>query len=361
MIMIEGLNNYFSTTDGWTLNYKIGTGFGNVVLQDSSVKIYEGITLDWPVFTGQSATAQKFYGSVRYANGHDCYNDETCNDGDPSTVDSCSYVEGDTVGGKCRNKVNLNFCGNSICELGNNETWITCESDCVRPDVESAQIGRWWYDESVSSYSNRDGHMFDLEAKDKAVTVYGFDIARSDENNSYDVEVYVTSRVGQSFVGVETEQEKWTLVSKKSVRMSVQGRKMVLEYPFSIEANKVRGVYITFSDGYQFVSPGGSADVGTVVVESDELKLLVGTFTKYPFGAKTDKYMFMGRVRYYPGGLPCSSVLDCDGGNPFIRHACINYQCENIPIPGRCGESIVLFIKAFAYLDLCSFLISSCG
>lgn len=320
------------------MNYKVGTGFGNVVLQDSSLKIFEGITLDWPVFTGQSSKAEKFYGSIRYADGHDCYNDETCNDGDPSTIDSCSYVQGDTIGGKCRNKVTLNKCGNSICELGNNETWITCESDCVRPEINSTQIGRWWYDGSYSSYLGVNGHMFDLVAKDTAVTVYGLDLARNKPLEIWDVEVYVTSRIGQSFVGVEAEPEKWTLISKKSVKMTVQGRKMVLQYPFRIEANQVRGVYVTFSDGNKFVSPSGGADVGSVLEESDDLKLLVGAFVTYPFGTKRDNWAFMGRVRYFKGGLPCSSVLNCDDGYSFTRDLCTNYQCENTPILGKCGE-----------------------
>ena len=312
--------------------YGEGSVAGNVFLEDDNLRILEGVAHDGPVFSQVSVTPAKFYGSVRYNNGHDCYNNGDCNDGNPFTGDSCSLGVGGNTG-TCLNLALLNRCGNRICE--NVETWLNCPSDCPMPKSNRTTIGRWKDDESWNglSYYGTDGQMFDLEAKSD-VSVYGIDIPRSSDS-PVAVEVYVT--IG-SFVGKEHDPAKWTRVAEKEITLSKSGRMMVLDTPFSISANSTKGVYVTFTGDWSLVTLVDATAIGTVVAESGELKLLEGTRNVFPFGTANGPHIFFGRVKYFSGFLPCSSSLECDDNNEGTGDFCVNSKCKNIPILGMCGE-----------------------
>lgn len=344
-----------NVVDGWTLIFGEGSVAGNVFLEDDNLRILEGVAHDGPVFSEVSVSPAKFYGSVRYTNGHDCYNSGDCNDGNPFTVDSCSLGGGDDAG-RCLNLAVLNRCGNRLCE--NVETWLNCPSDCPEPESDSETIGRWKYDESWEGkpYYGTDGQMFDLEAKSD-VSVYGIDLPRSSDS-PVGIEVYVTTG---SFVGKETEPAKWTRVAKKDVILSKSGRMMILDTPFSISANSRRGVYVTFTGGWKLVTLVNATAIGTVVAESDELKLLEGTRNVFPFGKVDGPHIFFGRVKYFLGFLPCSSSLECDDNNEGTDDFCVNSECKNIPILGVCGEcSRCVQLCIFSYLTLKSNVSGGC-
>jgi hypothetical protein len=98
--------------DSWTLNYKEGTGLGNIVMEDGQLRILEGVALGRTWFTKVSKTPAKFYGSVRYEYGHVCYTNDECIDGDAATSDECSQSGGGDSPGVCLNPVLQNICGN---------------------------------------------------------------------------------------------------------------------------------------------------------------------------------------------------------------------------------------------------------
>ena len=104
------LHNLHAFVDSWTLNYKEGTGLGNIVLQDDNVQILEGVALGRAWFSKVSKTPAKFYGSVRYESGHECYSSDECNDNDAATDDLCSANGGNS--GVCSNVVISDICGN---------------------------------------------------------------------------------------------------------------------------------------------------------------------------------------------------------------------------------------------------------
>lgn len=311
-------------------------------MEDKSLRILEGIVLEKEPFAKVTYPSAKFYGSIQYSKGHQCYDDVECDDGDPTTSDECAFDINSV--GSCRNQVIMNVCGNRVCETSNGETWLNCDADCVFPDNGENGVVGLIYDEerqNFSSYSSRDGMMFDVKTKSKSVTVYGIDIPRSSNSDlTYETFVYVTRINGLSRVGVENDPDKWILVAHQNVTLSKSGRNIVLDYPFTMEAFETRGVYITFEESGFFIAPTNSLPVGEVVSETDELQLLAGSFNKFSFGQFSEPWSFYGRMRYFIEGLPCKNDLECNDNNIGTEDKCINSKCINNIISGVCGNGV---------------------
>jgi len=345
---------YVAIEDGWTLNYKEGTGLGNTVLEDNSLRILEGVALGRTWFTKVSKTPAKFYGSVRYEYGHVCYSEDECIDNDVATLDECSSSGGNA--GVCSNLVLDNICGNRKCEPlnPNLETWFGCPKDCAFPNVEMSTVGRWKYDEEMNSYTTPKGMMFDLEAIND-VTVHGIDLGVYYTNVAI-VEIYVTTLINATFVGKETDPSKWTKVHNSTVTWKEPGVNIPLQLPFRIKANSKRGVYVTFTDfSYNrlVTAAGPGTGIGNIVAETSHLRLLEGTMNSYPFGRNpTGPKIFFGRIRYFPT-MACHSAPECNDNNDQTEDICVQGQCQNNPISGICGNGVCEVISHNEYCGTC--------
>ena len=208
-------------------------------------------------------------------------------------------------------------------------------------------LGRWKYDEEINPYTTPKGMMFDLEAVND-VTVYGVDLGVYFPNSVGVVEVYITTLSNSTYVGNEEDPTKWTKIHNSSVtwKYNVVGAKVPLQTPFRMKANTKRGVYVTFTDNLALVtSPSLGSEIGNVVAETEDLKLLEGTMNSYPFGKfPIGPKIFFGRMRYFVTHS-CSSAAECDDNIDSTEDACNQGQCQNNPIPGVCGNGIceVLF------------------
>ena len=208
-------------------------------------------------------------------------------------------------------------------------------------------LGRWKYDEEINPYTTPKGMMFDLEAVND-VTVYGVDLGVYFPNSVGVVEVYITTLSNSTFVGNEEDPTKWIKIHNSSVtwKYNVVGAKVPLQTPFRMKANTKRGVYVTFTDNLALVtSPSLGSEIGNVVAETEDLKLLEGTMNSYPFGKfPIGPKIFFGRMRYFVTHS-CSSAAECDDNIDSTEDACNQGQCQNNPIPGVCGNGIceVLF------------------
>ena len=216
-------------------------------------------------------------------------------------------------------------------------------------------MGRWKYDEEVNPYNTPKGMMFDLEAVND-VTVYGVDLGVYFPESVGVVEVYITTLSNSTFVGNEEDPTKWTKIHNSSVtwKYNVVGAKVPLQTPFRMKANTKRGVYVTFTDNLALVtSPSLGSEIGNVVAETDDLKLLEGTMNSYPFGKfPIGPKIFFGRMRYFVTHS-CSSAAECDDNIDGTEDACIQGQCQNNPIPGVCGNGVCEVSSHNEYCSTC--------
>ncbi len=86
-------------------------------MENANLRILEGVALGRAWFTKVSKSPAKFYGSVRYEYGHQCYNQNDCDDGDFATVDTCSQSGDVNSPGVCLNPYLQNICGNRYVKL----------------------------------------------------------------------------------------------------------------------------------------------------------------------------------------------------------------------------------------------------
>ena len=214
---------------------------------------------------------------------------------------------------------------------------------------------------SINPSISSKGMMFDLEAIND-VTIYGIDLATYFPNSVGEIEIYVTKIINGTFVGKEADASKWTRVHNSSVtwKYNVFGAKIRLQVPFRIKANSKRGVYVTFTDSstHRLITQYQTGtSVGNVVAETSDLRLLEGTRNEYPFGSgPTGPNIFFGRVRYFQS-MACNSASECDDMNDGTDDSCYQGQCQNIPIPGVCGNGIC---EVSIYNEYCSTCASDC-
>ena len=166
--------------------------------------------------------------------------------------------------------------------------------------VSSAQAGM--ISTTFAGGNEHQGNMFDIEAFGNSLVVTGLTIHKQTTNTST-LEVYIKTG---TYVGSESNAGDWTLVSSNSVT-GAAGSDGSLTHgvgtfvdvtDFSLSANSITGIYVTFNDPLNASSNRMNYTNGSNVYSNADLELSLGVGKSYPFDSTFSPRTWNGIIHY---------------------------------------------------------------
>ena len=149
--------------------------------------------------------------------------------------------------------------------------------------------------------NGQSGNMVDCVAIND-VEILGISHIHTNTLDMVDVEVY--TKVG-SYLGYETDESAWTLITTVSVKGSGKGQRTLLpedlfDTPVTVNAGETQAFYITLTTAQMRYSDGD--DLGAVYADDANLKILQGAGVVYPYRATYEPRVWNGGLIYSTTG-----------------------------------------------------------